>query len=671
MQTFEEKKAQAEQIRTLLHQYSYEYYVLDNPSVPDAEYDRLLRELTVIESDFPELITPDSPTQRVGGEPLDTFKKVEHKNPMLSLSNAFSMDDLNRFDQQVRQGLGTDANMEYCGELKIDGLAISLRYENGIFVQGSTRGDGTIGEDITENLKTVKSIPLKLTQPIDIEVRGECFMPKASFEKLNEERIQNGEEPFANCRNAAAGSLRQLDPKVTAKRNLDVFIYAVGEHQLPIETHYDALQTLKSLGFKINPLTRTFDNMNDLQDYIQEIYKIRPDLPYDIDGFVVKVNALGYQQILGTTSKAPRWAIAYKFPPEEVVTRLIDIELTVGRTGQITPTAILEPVQVAGTTVKRATLHNEEVIKEKGIKVGDYVVVRKAGDIIPEVVRPIVERRTGEEFDFVLPTHCPECGSRLERLEGEVATRCINHTGCPAQVRGGLIHFASREAMNIDSLGEKVVNQLYTNGLIHTVSDLYRLQKEELLLLERMGEKSVDRLLQAIEQSKENSLEHLLFGLGIRFVGKNGAKKLAQHFETMDNLKSASYEELLQAEEVGNKIADSLYRYFHHPENLALLDELKELGLNMEYTGPKAVSIQDGDNVFVGKTFVLTGTLHQMTRNEAKARIEEKGGKVTGSVSANTDVLVAGEKAGSKLTKAQSLGIDIWDEAQFISYLND
>lgn len=673
MKTIEHLKEQVEQIRTLLHQYNYEYYVLDNPSVPDAEYDRLLRELAKIESEYPELITPDSPTQRVGGQALDKFEKVVHRNPMLSLSNAFNDEDLNHFDQQVRSGLGADTPVEYCGELKIDGLAISLRYENGIFVQGSTRGDGETGENITENLKTVKSIPLRLSKPIDIEVRGECFMPKDSFEKLNAERLKNDEEPFANPRNAAAGSLRQLDPKITATRNLDVFIYAIGEHNLAhLENHYDALQELKSLGFKINPLTKTFDNMKDLQSYIQEIQELRPQLPYEIDGFVVKVNSLGYQESLGMTSKAPKWAIAYKFPAEEVVTKLVDIELTVGRTGQLTPTAILEPVQVAGTTVQRATLHNEEVIKEKGVKVGDYVVVRKAGDIIPEVVRPLEERRTGEEFDFVLPTHCPECGSQLERLEGEVATRCINHNGCPAQVREGLIHFVSRDAMNIDSLGEKVVNQLYTNKLIQNVADLYRLQKEELLQLERMGNKSADNLLKAIEQSKENSLERLLFGLGIRFVGKNGAKKLAQHFETMDNLKSASYDDYLQVEDIGSKIADSLYRYFHNSENLALLEELKELGLNMEYKGPKPVAIESGDNnIFFGKTFVLTGTLHQMKRNDAKSFIEEKGGKVTGSVSAKTDVLIAGEKAGSKLTKAQSLGIEIWDEAQFISYLND
>ncbi|MEX3623536.1 NAD-dependent DNA ligase LigA [Viridibacillus arvi] len=663
-------KKRANEIRTLLHQYNYEYYALDNPSVPDAEFDRLMQELIKIESDYPELRTEDSPTVRVGGAAVSKFEKVQHLNPMLSLSNAYSMEDLNEFDKRVRAEVGPDAEIEYVGELKIDGLAISLKYQSGVFHDGVTRGDGTEGERVFENLRTIKSIPLRLKQPIDIEVRGEVFMPKSSFEKSNVDRLANGEEPFANCRNAAAGSLRQLDPKIAAKRNLDIFIYALGENDLSyLQNHDESLQVLNELGFKTNSLTKTFSNMENLQAYIQQIHEDRPSLPYEIDGFVVKVNQLGYQQKLGMTSKAPKWAIAYKFPAEEVVSKILDIELTIGRTGQLTPTAILEPVQVAGTTVGRATLHNEDIIKAKGIKIGDYAVIRKAGDIIPEVVRPIVERRTGEEFEFVLPTECPECGSDLERLDGEVATRCINHTGCPAQVREGLIHFVSRDAMNVDGLGEKVVNQLFSNGLIHTVADLYRLRKEDLLKLDRMGAKSVDNLLQAIEVSKQNSLERLILGLGIRHIGKNGAKKLAQKFETMEQLKIATFDELITTEDMGDKTADSVYTFLHHTESLALLDELAQLGVNMKYKGPKPVVVAAGDNPFAEKIFVLTGTLHQMKRNEAKALIESRGGKVTGSVSANTDVLIAGEKAGSKLTNAQDLGVEIWSEEKFIEII--
>jgi DNA ligase (NAD+) len=666
-------KKRAEELRTLLHQYNYEYYVLDKPSVPDAEYDRLLRELMLIEQEHPELQTPDSPTVRVGGQAADKFEKVTHRIPMLSLGNAYDMEDLEEFDKSVRESLPAGEEPEYVVEFKIDGLAISLRYEKGIFVQGATRGDGTVGEDVTANLKTIKSIPLKLKKQIDIEVRGEVFMPKKSFLALNEEKKEKGEEPFANPRNAAAGSIRQLDPKIVAKRNLDIFVYALGENNLHyLQTHKEALEELAELGFKINPETRVFRNIRDVEGFIRETIERRASLPYEIDGLVIKVNNLEQQRQLGFTSKTPKWAIAYKFPPEEVVTKLIDIELTIGRTGQITPTAILEPVSVAGTTVRRATLHNEEVIKEKGIKVGDYVVIRKAGDIIPEVVRPIIERRTGEEFDFVLPTHCPECGSRLERLEGEVATRCLNQTGCPAQIREGLIHFVSRDAMNIDGLGEKVVNQLFENGLIRKVSDLYRLNRQELLQLDRMGAKSVDNLLQAIEASKENSLEKLLFGLGIRYVGKSAAKKIAQHFGHMDAIRQATFEDLLAVDDVGEKTAQSIVRYFSDEKIGQLIDELQQLGINMEYKGrkPSDILVQKGDNPFAGKVFVLTGTLHQMSRNEAKALIEERGGKVTGSVSAKTDVLIVGEKAGSKLKKAEELGIEVWDESTFLSNIH-
>lgn len=667
-------KERAEEIRTLLHQYNYEYYVLDKPSVPDAEFDKLLRELILIEQDNPELQTPDSPTVRVGGQAADKFEKVTHVVPMLSLGNAFNMEDLEAFDQRVRAGLLPGEEIEYVAELKIDGLAISLRYENGVFVLGATRGDGSVGENVSANLKTIKSIPLKLNAPINIEARGEVFMPKKSFLSLNEERANNGEELFANPRNAAAGSLRQLDPKIAAKRNLDIFIYALGENELTsVGSHKEALEELNRLGFKINPETRVFKNIQDVEEFIQETIERRPSLPYEIDGMVIKVNLLSQQKELGFTSKTPKWAIAFKFPAEKAVTKLVDIELTVGRTGQVTPTAILEPVSVAGTTVRRATLHNEDVIKEKGVKVGDYVIIHKAGDIIPEVVSPIVERRTGEEFDFVLPTHCPECGSKLERLEGEVATRCLNQTGCPAQIREGLIHFVSRDAMNIDGLGEKVVQQLFENGLIHKVSDLYRLEREELLGLERMGAKSADKLLQAIETSKENSLERLLFGLGIRFIGKNGAKLLAQHFEDMEAVRHATLAELMAVPEVGEKTAKSVALYFSDEKVGQLIDELIELGINMKFKGkkPSVVVVQEGENnPFVGKTFVVTGKFDSMKRNDIKGAVEERGGKVTGSVSAKTNVLIAGYDAGSKLPKAQELNIEIWDEARLMNELN-
>ena len=514
----------------MLNQYSYEYHVLDKPTVPDAEYDRLLKELIELETAFPELVTPDSPSQRVGGEVLDMFHKVQHETPMLSLANAFSPSDLRDFDRRVRQAVGD--SVSYVCELKIDGLAISLKFENGFLLQGSTRGDGTIGEDITANLKTIHSIPLRLKDPLSLEVRGEAFMPKRSFEKLNELKEENGEEPFANPRNAAAGSLRQLDPKIAASRRLDIFLYALAKvEEVGVASHSESLDWLDHLGFKTNKERRKCSNIEEVITFIEGWVEKRPHLPYEIDGIVVKVDSLAQQEELGTTAKSPRWAIAYKFPAEEVVTTLLDIELNVGRTGVITPTAILTPVKVAGSTVQRASLHNEDLIREKDIKIGDQVVVKKAGDIIPEVVNVLPDRRTGNEKEFFMPTHCPECESDLVRLEGEVALRCINPK-CPAQIREGLIHFVSRTAMNIDGLGEKVVSQLFSEKLIKDVADLYKLTHEQLIGLERMGEKSVNNLLEAIEQSKSNSLEKLLFGLGIRHVGAKAAKTLAQQFAT-------------------------------------------------------------------------------------------------------------------------------------------
>ncbi|MEK4951513.1 NAD-dependent DNA ligase LigA [Bacillus sp. FSL W8-1127] len=651
-----------------LNQYSYEYYVLDQPTVPDAEYDRLMQELIEIENAFPELRTPDSPTQRVGGQPLEAFQKVRHDIPMLSLANAFGEGDLRDFDRRVRESLNEEYS--YVCELKIDGLAVSLSYENGVFVQGSTRGDGAIGEDITMNLRTIHSIPLRLKEPVSIEVRGEAFMPKKSFEKLNREREERGETLFANPRNAAAGSLRQLDPKIAASRNLDIFLYGIGNSgNVNIQSHSEGLDYLDRLGFKTNKERRKCKDIEEVIQYIKEYTEKRSTLPYEIDGIVIKVDSLAQQEKLGSTAKSPRWAIAYKFPAEEVVTKLLDIELSVGRTGVVTPTAVLEPVRVAGTTVQRASLHNEDYIREKDIKIGDEVVIKKAGDIIPEVVRPIKERRKGEEKEFHMPGHCPECGSELVRLDGEVALRCINPK-CPAQIREGLIHFVSRNAMNIEGLGEKVIAQLFREQLVKDVADIYQLTKDQLLQLDRMGEKSVSNLLKAIEDSKENSLERLLFGLGIRHVGAKAAKTLAVHFETLDRLMKADVEELTAIPEVGEKMADAVVTYFHQPEVLELIQELKEAGVNMEYKGPKPVSGDQSSSYFAGKTIVLTGKLEALTRNEAKEKIEALGGKVSGSVSKKTDLVIAGADAGSKLAKAREFDIEIWDEEKLLEELN-
>ena len=665
----EEKHKRIEELRQLLNQYNYEYHVLDQPSVPDAEYDRMMNELLNLEEQNPELKTVDSPTQRVGGPPLEGFQKVEHRVPMLSLGNAFGEDDLKDFDRRVRDRIGE--NFSYVCELKIDGLAVSLIYEEGVLVRGATRGDGTVGEDITQNLKTIPAIPLRLRENVSMEVRGEAYMPKPSFMKLNEAREKNEQDLFANPRNAAAGSLRQLDPKIAASRNLSIFVYGVGTVEgREISSHSNGLDFLKELGFKTNPEWKRCNTIDDVIDYIGGWSEKRPDLSYEIDGIVVKVDALSQQEELGFTAKSPRWAIAYKFPAEEVVTKLQDIELNVGRTGVVTPTAVLEPVLVAGTTVQRASLHNEDLIREKDIKIGDYVVVKKAGDIIPEVVSVLEERRTGDEKTFSMPEQCPECESGLVRLEEEVALRCINPK-CPAQLREGLIHFVSRNAMNIDGLGERVITQLFREELIHDVADIYQLTHGQLIELERMGEKSVSNLLEAIRVSKDNSLEKLLFGLGIRHVGAKAARTLAQQFGSMDSLVQASIEDLEAINEVGQKMADSVVRYFQNEEVHELIDELKDAGVNMIYKGPKPVSVEEIDSVFAGKTVVLTGKLEQLSRGEAKKKLEEQGAKVTGSVSKSTDLVIAGEDAGSKLEKAESLGIDVWSENRFLEELNE
>ncbi|MFD4707185.1 NAD-dependent DNA ligase LigA [Gottfriedia sp. NPDC058432] len=654
-----------EELRTKLNQYNYEYYVLDQPSVPDAEFDSLLHELISLEEQYPNILTPDSPSQRIGGQAIDLFEKVVHSHPMLSLGNAFNEGDLRDFDQRIRQD---SAQASYVCELKIDGLAVSLQYENGLFVKGATRGDGTVGEDITHNLKTIKAIPLRLSEPITIEARGEAFMPKASFEKVNEAREKNGEELFANPRNAAAGSLRQLDPKIVAKRDLSFFVYGFPTaEEFSIEKHSEALDYLHKLGFKTNTFRKSCHTIEEVIAYVEEWKEKRPSLPYEIDGIVIKVDEYSTQKKLGSTAKVPRWAIAYKFPAEEVVTKLVDIELSVGRTGVVTPTAILEPVRVAGTVVKRASLHNEDLIKEKDIRIGDSVVIRKAGDIIPEVVNVLLDRRTGDEQPFAMPTHCPSCDHELIRVAGEVALRCVNPF-CPSQIREGLIHFASRDAMNIDGLGERVVSQLFDANLIKTFTDLYLLTKEQLLSLERFGEKSADKLISAIQTSKENSLEKLLFGLGIRHVGAKAAKTLAQHFQTIDRLMEASVEEITGINEIGSKMAQSINDYFSQDEVKVLISTFKTVGVNTEYKGIQVENI-NMDSLFAGKTVVLTGKLEQMTRSEAKKQLEALGAKVAGSVSKSTDLVIAGEAAGSKLDAARKLNIEVWDEERMIKEL--
>ncbi|PAE07353.1 DNA ligase (NAD(+)) LigA [Terribacillus saccharophilus] len=656
-------------LRKKLNQYNYDYHVLDNPQVSDFEYDQTLKRLLDIEGEFPDLVTNDSPSQRVGAAPLEAFNKVEHRVPMLSLGNAFNEEDLRSFDKRVRNGLETD-DYSYICELKIDGLAVSLRYENGEFVQGATRGDGTTGEDITQNLRTIRSIPLRIDLEEAIEVRGEAFMPQKSFAALNAQKEENGEAPFANPRNAAAGSLRQLDPKIAASRNLDVFLYGSGQWETNnLDSHSGLLDYLEQLGFKTNKERRRCQTIEEVLAYVEEWSAKRRDLSYEIDGIVIKVDKREQQDELGFTARTPRWAIAYKFPAEEVTTKLYDIELNVGRTGVITPTALLEPVRVAGTTVQRATLHNEDLIREKDIRIGDTVVIKKAGDIIPEVVRVVTDARTGEEKEFHMPEHCPECGSETVRLEEEVALRCIN-PNCPAQLVEGLIHFVSRNAMNIDGLGEKVIIQLYRSELVHTIDDLYKLDRDALLDLERMGEKSADNLLKSIEASKDNSLERLLFGLGVRFVGAKAAKTLAQAFEIIDRLQQATVEELVAIDEIGEKMADSIYQHFQEDKVTQLIEELKAVGVNMTYKGIKPQEVTS-DSIFSGKTIVLTGKMEALTRPEAKEKIEALGGIVTGSVSKKTDLLIAGEDAGSKYEKAEKLGIEIWDEARLIEALQE
>ena len=637
----------------LLNRYATEYYTSDNPSVSDSEYDRLYRELVELEADYPDQVLADSPTHRVGGKVLDGFEKYSHQYPLYSLQDAFSREELEAFDARVRKELPQPT---YICELKIDGLSISLTYENGILVAGATRGDGSVGENITENLKRVKDIPLTLPEKLDITVRGECYMPRASFDLVNQARQENGEPEFANPRNAAAGTLRQLDTAVVAKRNLATFLYQEASPSTR-DSQEKVLEHLEQLGFVVNSKRILAESMDEIWDFIQEVGQERDNLPYDIDGVVIKVNDLAGQEELGFTVKVPKWAVAYKFPAEEQEAQLLSVDWTVGRTGVVTPTANLTPVQLAGTTVSRATLHNVDYIAEKDIRKDDTVIVYKAGDIIPAVLRVVESKRVSEE-KLDIPTNCPSCDSHLLHFEDEVALRCINPR-CPAQIMEGLIHFASRDAMNITGLGPSIVEKLFAANLVKDVADIYRLKEDDFLLLEGVKEKSASKLYQAIQASKENSAEKLLFGLGIRHVGSKASQLLLQHFHSIENLAQADPEEVASIESLGGVIAQSLQTYFATEGSKILLDELKEAGVNLDYKGQTVVA----DAALSGLTVVLTGKLERLTRSEAKGKLESLGAKVTGSVSKKTNLVVAGADAGSKLQKAQELGIEVRDEA--------
>ena len=637
----------------LLNRYAYEYYTKDAPSVSDSEYDQLYRELVELETAHPDEILPESPTHRVGGVVLKGFTKYQHQYPLYSLQDAFSREELEAFDQRVRKEF---PSISYVCELKIDGLSISLTYENGVLVTGATRGDGSVGEDITENLKRVKDIPLVLPEPVDITVRGECYMPRASFDRVNQIRQENGEPEFANPRNAAAGTLRQLDTKIVAKRNLATFLY---QEVSPTDqsSQEGVLEKLARLGFVVNQERVLAEDMEQIWDFIQKVAQLREDLPYDIDGIVIKVNDLAVQEELGFTVKAPKWAVAYKFPAEEKEAKILSVDWTVGRTGVVTPTANLTPVQLAGTTVSRATLHNVDYIAEKDIHQDDTVIVYKAGDIIPAVLRVVKDKRISDQA-LAIPTHCPSCQSELLHFEDEVALRCINPL-CPAQIKEGLNHFASRDAMNITGLGPAVVEKLFAAQLVEDVAGIYRLTVEDLLTLEGFKEKSAEKLYEAIQASKENSAEKLLFGLGIRHVGSKVSQILLQEFHDLDQLATADPERIASIDSLGMVVAESLKSYFAQEGSKRLLQELKEAGVNMAYLGEKVAA----DAALSGMTVVLTGKLERLTRSEAKAKLESLGAKVTGSVSKKTDLVVAGSDAGSKLTKAQELGIQVEDEA--------
>lgn len=651
------------QLVKILNEANYNYHVLDNPTITDQEYDKYLKELYELEEKYPEYILEDSPTKKIGGEVLEKFAKVVHEKPMMSLSNVFSDSELEEFDRKI---LKEEINPRYVCELKIDGLSVSIKYKNGLFVSAATRGDGTVGEDITNNVKTIKTVPLKLNEDIDIEVRGEIFMSRKTLTKLNLEREKNGESIFKNCRNAAAGSVRQLDSTITAKRNLEVFIYHLpNPEDYNIKTHHDALEFMKKLGFRINPNNQLVNNISEVIDYIKTKSEIRDELPYDIDGVVIKLDSITDQRKMGNTIRYPKWATAYKFPAMESYTKLLDIKFTVGRTGQVVPNAILEPVVVMGSTISKTTLHNEDYVKELGVKIGDIVGIKKAGDVIPEVVSILKDRRDGSEKDFVMAKTCPICNANLVRRENESAYYCTNRL-CDAKKIEGLIHYASRDAMNIVGLGDRIIEDFYNFGYLKKISDFYHLDQisEELKRLEGFGDKSINNLLEEIENSKKNSLEKLLFGLGIRHVGKKTSKILAIRYRNINNLLQASIEELTNISDVGETIAESVYAYFKDSDNLALINELQNLGLNMEYLG----NIQETED-FSNKTFVITGTL-AIERETLKEKIESLGGKVSNSVSKKTDYVIVGEKPGSKYDKAQDLNISILNEDEIMALIN-
>ena len=655
-----------EELIEIINEADYNYHTLDNPTITDQEYDKYFRELEEIEEKHPEWIKDYSPTQHAGGKVIDSFNKVTHKIPMMSLSDVFSESEVVAFDERIKK---EKINPKYVCELKIDGLSVSLLYEKGKLVRAATRGDGTTGEDITHNVKTIKSIPLKLTEEVDIEVRGEIFMNKKTLEELNKKRKEKGESLLQNCRNAAAGSIRQLDSKVAAERKLDNFIYHLpNPEDYNITTHMDAINYMKKLGFKTNPNNKLVNNINEILEYIEEKGQERDSLPYDIDGVVIKVNDLNDQKKLGFTARYPKWATAYKFPEEEVLTKLTDIIFTVGRTGQITPNAVLEPVIVAGSTISRATLHNEDNIIAKDLKIGDIVSIRKAGDVIPEVVEVIKDRRTGKEKDFVMIDTCPMCNTKLIKKEGQVDYFCPNNK-CPARDIESLIHFVSRNAMNIDGLGDGIIEDFYNFGYIKNVVDIYLLKnhEEDLKRLEGYGDKSVSNMLDAIEKSKSNSLERLLFGLGIPHVGEKTAKILCSNYKTLDNLMNASKEDLIEIDDIGDIIADSIIDFFNNSNNKEIINRLKDLNINTNYLGQEIIE----DENFSNKSFVLTGALTLFTRDEAKNKIESLGGKTVSSVSSKTDVVVVGDNPGSKYNKAKELGITIWTEEEFKDKINN
>lgn len=650
----------------ILNLANHEYHVLDKPTITDQEYDKYLRELIILEEKHPEYKFKNSPTSRIGGEVITEFKKVVHETPMISLSNVYNEEEIRDFDSRVRKEID---NPEYIAELKIDGLSVALYYENGNFLRGATRGDGFTGEDITHNVKTIKNIPLTLKEKINIEVRGEIYMPKASFEKANKERLLQGLELFANPRNAAAGSIRQLDSKIAASRNLSTFLYHLpNAENYKLKTHEEALNFMKRLEFSVNPNITKFNKIEDLLVYIEYWTEKRDSLPYEIDGIVIKVNDLGAQKKLGSTIKYPKWATAYKFPAVEIYTKLKDIVFTVGRTGQVTPNAVLDPVLLAGSTISRATLHNEDYVKELGLKIGDIVSIKKAGDVIPEVVRPLLERRTGKEIDFVMTDICPICGSTLVRKEKESAYYCVNEH-CDAKKIESLIHYVSRDTLNVEGFGDRVVEDFYNFGHLKNIIDFYYLKdlKEDLKELVGFGEKSINTLIENIELSKTKSLDRLLFALGIRYVGKKTAKILASNYKNIDNIINATYEELSSINNIGDVIASSVRNYFDNEDNIKLINNLKDLNVNMDYIG-KSININE---YFANKTFVLTGSLETMTREEAGALIEEMGGKVTNSVTSKTSALITGSDPGSKYEKAIKLGIEIINEKEFIERVDN